>query len=157
MFVCIFCKKSYFLLHRLGLIQYCFLKFYIKSGNVSQFPNNNKKTFKLKVFIYSFHDVLGAWSQQCQQQLPDIFIVQNLIHTHKYICGYFPGFWWDFVHLEISQCWHKSWLGFFGNICHLHFACNHCIHYAPDFVQVGDVGMFWRVHSRVLLCLTKTH
>ena len=26
-------------------------------------------------------------------------------------------FWWDFVHLEISQCWHKSQLGVSGNIC----------------------------------------
>lgn len=59
MFVCIFCKNNYFLLHRLGLIQYCFLKFYIKSGNVSQFPNNNKKLSNLKCLYFLFTMCLG--------------------------------------------------------------------------------------------------
>jgi len=76
-----------------------------------------KFTFKLEMFIFIF---LVTWYQQWQQKFLKKFVVQNLIHTLKHICGYFPGFSWDFVHLEISQCWHKSWLGFFGNICNLH-------------------------------------
>ena len=76
-----------------------------------------KITFKLEMFIFIF---LVTWYQQWQQKFLNIFVVQNLIHTLKHICGYFPGFWWDFVHLEIAQCWHVSWLGFFGNICNLH-------------------------------------
>ena len=115
-----------------------------------------QKTFKLKVFIFSFHNAWGMISTMSATTPTHFYCTEFGSHTQTHL-WLFPGVLMRFCSPWNLTCWHKSWLGFFGNICHLHFACNHCIHYAPDFVQVGDVGMFWRVHSRVFLCLTKAN